>query len=237
MIKPRKTLLVTVPALLVSLSSGCIRPDYSWLGEPVKPNRSLDQRICCDPVGDLDARPLAVNRYTTLVVDRNDLVVELPSGMSFARAVELPEIPGEYVLQIDSVVNTPRMDLFPEAMYPMVTLLDEDREIVSVHSDLPLDYRRPILGPNLLRIVVTVPEASPARYAVLHTSRERTRYGMSAHPPYEVVTRNGFDTLIYSRPSQSRHKIHFVETGMLTLLAYDRASPFPPVPGPSERNP
>ena len=223
--------------LLATLASGCIRPDYSALGEPLAPRLSLDQRICCESLGNLEALPLPVNRYTTLVVDENDPVIELPSGVSFARVVELPDIENEYVLQVDSLIDRPRIDLFPEVMYPMVTLLDENLEIVSIHDNLPLDLRRPVFGPNMVRIVLNVPAKSAAKFALLHTSHERTNYGMTSKPPYEVVTRSGFETLLYSRPSQSRHKIHFVETGMVTLLAYDRQSPIPPVPGPSDRNP
>ena len=232
-----QTSLVLSLALLATLTSGCIRPDYSALGEPLAPQMGLDQRICCGTMDAMEAISLPVNRYTTLEVDENDPVIELPSGISFARVVELPEIDSDYVLQVDSLVNRPRLDLFPEVMFPMVTLLDEDREIVSVHDNLPLDLRRPVFGPNMVRIVLTVPADSAARFAVVHTSLHRTDYGMTSKPPYEVVTRSGFETLIYARPSQSRHKIHFVETGMLTLLAYDRNSPIPPVPGPSGRNP
>ena len=237
MTRRQQQALIVPLALAAALAGGCVRPDYSALGEPVTPRRSLEQHICCDPLSTMDTLPLPVNRYTTLVVDDNDPVIDLPSGISFARVVELPEIDHEYVLQVDSVINRPRLDLFPEVMYPMVTLLDGDREIVSVHDDLPLDLRRPFFGPNLVRVVLTVPAQSGARFALVHTSLDRTRYGLSSKPPYEVVTRSGFDTLIYARPSQSRHKIHFVETGMLTLLAYDRLSPMPPVPGPSDRNP
>ena len=223
--------------LLAVLTSGCIRPDYSALGEPVAPRLSLDQRTCCESLGNLEALPLPVNRYTTLVIDESHPVIELPSGVSFARVVELPDIDNEYVLQVDSLINRPRIDLFPEAIYPMVTLLDENLEIVSIHDNLPLDLRRPVFGPNMVRVVLIVPEQSAAKFALVHTSHERTNYGMTSKPPYEVVTRSGFETLLYSRPSQSRHKIHFVETGMVTLLAYDRHSPIPPVPGPSDRNP
>ncbi len=202
--------------------TGCIRFDHSLIDEPVEPRRSLDQRICCESLLGLEVLDLPANKYVTLVVDEDDPVIEFRSGKSFAKAVELPGLTGEYVLQIDSVVYIPRMDLFPEAMYPMVTLLDERLNIVAVYDQEPLDLRRPIFGPKLLRIVLTVEEGSTARYAVIHTSQEKAQRGMSIHTPREIVNRKDFDSLIYSRPTQSRHKIHFAETGMVTLLAHQK---------------
>lgn len=211
-----------IAAVSTLLAAGCIRFDHSLIDEPVAPRRSLDQRVCCDSVLGLEVHTLPANEYVTLVVDEDDPVIEFRTGRSFAKAVELPALSGEYVLQIDSVVYVPRVDLFPEAMYPMVTLLDERLNVVAVHDREPLDLRRPVLGPKLLRIVLTVEDGSAARYALIHTSQERVEHGMSMHPPREEVYRDGFDSMIYARPTQSRHKIHFVETGMVTLLAHQK---------------
>lgn len=215
-------LRIAMTTLAVLLLGGCIRFDHSLIDEPVEPRRSLDQRICCQSVLGLEVHDLPANKYITLVVDEDDPVIEFRSGKSFAKAVQLPDLTGEYVLQIDSVVYVPRIDLFPEAMYPMVTLLDDRLNVVAVYDREPLDLRRPIFGPKLLRIVLTVEAESAARYAVIHTSQERTRHGMSIKAPREIVTRNDFDSLIYHRPTQTRHKIHFVETGMVTLLAHQK---------------
>ncbi len=235
MITVRNILRACSVALLFPLAGGCIRFDHSALGEPVEPRRSLEQHPCCEPVRGMEVHPLPVNRYVTLVVDEDDPVIEFRSGKSFAKAVQLPVIDDEYVLQVDSVVNIPRLDFFQEALFPMVTLLDAQLEPVAVYDDLEAELRNPFIGPKLLRILVTVEAGSKARYALVHTSQERTRYGMALFYPYEVVAQDGFDSMIYARPSQSAEKIHFVETGMLTLLAYHRASGFPPVPGPSIR--
>ncbi len=209
-------------ALTALLLAGCIRFDHSVIVEPVEPRRTLDQRICCDSVLGLQVHELPANKYVTLVVDEDDPVIEFRSGKSFAKAVELPRLTGEYTLQIDSVVYIPRTDLFPEAMYPMVTLLDERLNVLAVYDREPLDLRRPIFGPKLLRIVLTVEAESTARYAVIHTSQERAQHGMTIHSPREIVNREDFDSLIYARPTQSRHKIHFAETGMVTLLAHQK---------------
>ncbi len=210
-------------ALLVSfavLVSGCIRFDHSIIDEPIKPVRSLDQRQCCDSILGLEVHPLAPNKYLTVVVDESDAVLEFKGGKSFTKAIELPVVEVEYILQMDSVVNTPGLNLIPQAMYPMVTLLDAQLNTIATFDNESLDYRRPIFGPRLLRIIITVEAGSAARYALLHTSPSRRNQGITANAEYELVQREDFETLIYSRPTQTRHKIQFIETGMVNLLAY-----------------
>ncbi len=202
--------------------SGCIHFDHSIIETPKQPARTLEQRACCDDILGLDVHPLPVNEYVTFLIDENDPVLELNSGKSFAKAVQLPSLEEEYVLQLDSVVNIPRIDLFPEAMFPMVTLLDADLQTIAIHDNEPVKLLRPILGPKMVRIILTVEADSSARYAIIHTSEKRTRQALTIHPPVELVQKDSFDTLLYSRPTQSRNKIHFVETGMVNMLAYTK---------------
>jgi len=210
-------LLVTAAML-----TGCIHFDHSLITEPLQPSRSLAQRQCCDSLLELKAHPLPLDQYVTLTVGREDSVIEFRSGKSFTKALELPKLASEYLLQFDSVVNYPRIDLFPEAMYPMVTLLDANLNPVAIYDNETLDLRKPVFGPNLLRIILTVEPGSAARYALIHTSAGRTAQGLSVDPPYEVVQKDNFDGMLYGRPSQSRKKIHFSETGMVNVLAYSR---------------
>ncbi|MGI9318936.1 MAG: hypothetical protein ACR2QW_16535 [bacterium] len=207
---------------LVGLLSGCIHFDHSIIETPKQPVRTLEQRSCCDDILGLAVHPLPVNEYVTFVIDETDPVLELSGGVSFAKAIQLPSVEGEYLLQLDSVVNIPRIDLFPEAMYPIVTLLDADLETVATYDNEPLDLLRPILGPKMVRIILTIEADSPARYAIVHTSKKRTHQALTIHPPIELVQKDRFDTLIYARPTQSRNKIHFVETGMVNMLAYSK---------------
>lgn len=209
--------------LLVSMAlSSCIHFDHSLVESPKQPTRSLDQRICCDDILGLDVHLLPVNEYVTFVIDETDPVLELSSGKSFAKAIQLPLIEGEYVLQLDSVVNIPRIDLFPEALFPMVTLLDADLQMIATYDNEPLNLLRPILGPKMVRIILTIEEDSTARYAIVHTSERRTHQALTMHAPIELVQKDAFDTMIYSRPTQSRNKIHFVNTGMINMLAYSK---------------
>ncbi|MBX2867105.1 MAG: hypothetical protein KTR18_00410 [Acidiferrobacterales bacterium] len=208
-----------IVALLVGLG-GCIRFDHSLIEEPITPVRSLAERPCCDSLLEMKVETLGVKRYKTVLIDESDSVLEFRTGRSFAKAVELPRIEGEYLLQVDSVVNRPRIDFIPEALYPMVTLLDEKLDTVAIFDQQMVDLRRPILGPSLLRITLTIEEESSARYALIHTSPERTNQGISTFAPFELVQRKPFETLLYARPSNSRKKIHFAETGMVNLLAY-----------------
>jgi len=202
------------------ISSGCIRFDRSLIVEPVPPVRTLEQRPCCDSLLEMEVETLAVKQYKTIVIDEGNSVLEFRTGKSFAAAIELPKISGDYLLQVDSVVNRPRIDFIPEAIYPMVTLLDEKLDTVAIFDQQSVDIRQPILGPSLLRITLTVEQESNARYALIHTSPERTSQGITTFAPYEVVQRKHFDSLLYARPTNSRQKIHFVETGMLNLLAF-----------------
>ncbi|MGB5705394.1 MAG: MalM family protein [Arenicellales bacterium] len=213
-------LRILMASTVTAVLSGCIHFDHSILDEPKKPVRTLDQQLCCDDVLGLDVYPLPVNEYVTFIIDENDPVLELSSGKSFAKAIKLPQIEGEYVLQLDSVVNIPRIDLYPEAIFPMVTLLDDSLETIAIHDNEPLDLLRPILGPRLVRIILTIPSGSSAKYAIIHTSKKRTHQALTLHHPIELVQKSSFDTLLYARPSQSRNKVHFVETGMVNMLAY-----------------
>ena len=209
--------------LLLSLAlSGCIHFDHSLVEAPKQPTRSLEQRICCDDILGLDVHLLPVNEYVNFVIDENDPVLELSSGKSFAKAIQLPFVEGDYVLQLDSIVNIPRIDLFPEALFPMVTLLDADLETIATYDNEPLNLLRPILGPKMVRIIVTIEANSAARYAIVHTSENRTNQALTMYAPIELVQKDSFDTMIYSRPTQSRNKIHFVNTGMINLLAYSK---------------
>jgi len=207
-----------------SLLAGCIHFDRSVIAEPISPVRSLSQRPCCDSLLELEVFPLPLNEYVTMVVDRNDSVFEFRSGKSFAKALELPQLEEEYLLQLDSVVNIPRLDLNREVMFPMVTLLDANLDPVAIYDDETVDLRKPFFGPDLLRIILTVERGSAARYALIHTSDARTRQGMSADSPYELVQKSDFNTMLYARPSEPRRKIHFVETGMINVLAYTRSN-------------
>lgn len=202
------------------VSTGCIRFDHSLIAEPVTPVRTLEQHPCCDSLLEMEVETLQVKQYKTIVIDEADSVLEFRTGKSFAAAIELPRISGDYILQVDSVVNRPRIDLVPEAIYPMVTLLDEKLDTVAIFDQQAVDIRQPILGPSLLRITLTVEQESNARYALLHTSPERATQGITTFAPYEVVQRKHFESLLYARPTNSRQKIHFVETGMLNLLAF-----------------
>ncbi len=205
---------------LVVLISGCIRFDQSMITSPNKPERSLEQRPCCDFILGLELHPLPVNKYVTMVVDKDDAVIEFESGKSFAKVIELPEVEGEYLLQLDSVVNYPGLNLIPEAMFPVVTLLDSKLDIVTTHDDEPIDYRKPLFGPRLIRFILTLDGGSGARYAIIHTSPIHTRQGLIVLSNNEVVQRKDFATMIYARPTQTRHKIKFTDTGMFNLLAY-----------------
>ncbi len=209
-----------VIAALLAGTVGCIRFDHSLIEEPVTPVRTLAERPCCDSLLEMRVETLEVKQYKTVLIDETDSVLEFRTGKSFATAIELPRIQGEYLLQVDSVVNRPRIDLIPEAIYPMVTLLDEKLDTVAIFDQQMIDLRRPIFGPSLLRITLTIEPKSNARYALIHTSPEKTDQGISTFAPFEVVQRKPFDSLLYARPSNSKRKIHFAETGMVNLLAY-----------------
>lgn len=216
---PNRIFSVSLFSLMLS---GCIHFDHSIVDTPKQPVRTLEQRICCDEILGLDVHPLPVNEYVTFLIDEDDPVLELSSGKSFAKAIQLPSVEGEYVLQLDSVVNIPRIDLFPEAIFPMVTLLDAELQTIATHDNEPVKLLRPILGPKMVRIILTIEADSPARYAIVHTSEQRTRQALTIHAPIELVQKDSFETLLYSRPTQSRNKIHFVETGMVNMLAYSK---------------
>jgi len=216
---PNRIFSVSLFSLMLS---GCIHFDHSLVETPKQPVRTLEQHPCCDNILGLDVHPLPVNEYVTFLIDENDPVLELSGGKSFAKAIQLPSVEGEYLLQLDSVVNIPRIDLFPEAMFPMVTLLDAELQTIATHDNEPVKLLRPIFGPKMVRIILTVEADSPARYAIVHTSEKRTRQALTIHAPIELVQRDSFETLLYSRPTQSRNKIHFVETGMINMLAYSK---------------
>lgn len=208
-------------SLLVAstLIGGCIHFDRSMIDEPVKPVRTLAQRTCCDSLLEMEVHSLPANKYQTLVIDETDAVLEFRTGKSFAKVVELPSINTEYLLQVDSVVNRPEINLIPRALYPMVTLLDEKLDTVAIFDQERVDLRKPLFGPDLLRITLTIDSASEARYALIHTSERRADQGLTNYAPFEIVERKSFDSILYSRPTDSRHKIHFANIGMVSLLA------------------
>ena len=209
--------------LIVSIAlGGCIHFDRSVVAEPIEPSRSIEQHPCCDSLLSLQVSDLPLNQYVTLVIDRNDPVLEFRKGKSFAKVLTLPKVDNEFLLQLDSVVNFPRLDFVAEAFYPSVTLLDDQLNPVATYDNEKLDLRNPIFGPDLLRIILTIEPGSSARYAVVHTSPDRLIQGLSVNPPHQIVTKSGFDTMLYGRSTQSRKKIYFVETGMINVLAYSR---------------
>jgi hypothetical protein len=210
---------VILPTLVI-LISGCIRFDQSMIVSPIGPVRSLEQRPCCDSILGLEVHPLPTNKYVTMIVDKDDAVIDFESGKSFAKVIELPEIESEYLLQLDSVVNYPGLNLIPEAMFPMVTLLDSKLDIIATYDDEPIDYLNPLFGPRLIRVILTLNAGSAARYALIHTSPTHTKQGLIVLSNNEVVQRKEFATMIYARPTQTRHKIKFTDTGMFNLLAY-----------------
>ena len=209
-------------ACLSLLIAGCARYDFSGIYEPVAPVLSLEQRKCCDSVLGLKPYLLEKNRYASIDINEEDAVLEFRTGKSFTEAVELPNVESTYYLQVDSVVDFRSLDLKPRAIYPMVTLLDDRLNAIATYDNEPIDLRRPVLGPKLVRILLTIEAGSSARYALIHTSQERTNQGLSTEPPFEVVDVGGFDTISYAQPTQSRHKIQFAETGLVNLLAYVR---------------
>lgn len=146
--------------------------------------------------------------------------MQFRSGKSFSRVIELPNLEGEYLLQLDSVVYRPHVDLQPKALYPMVVLLDNSFGPIATFDNEPVDLRQPVLGPELVRIILTVPEGSPARYAILYTSEDKTRLGMTTRSPVELVQKDSFGSMLYTRPTQTRYKIQFETTGMVNMLAY-----------------
>jgi len=220
----RPLLFARTLALLLAgaLLTSCIYFDRSVIAEPTKPSRSLSQRPCCDSLLEIEVYPLPINEYLTTVVDRNDSVLEFRTGKSFAKAFELPKIEQEYVIQLDSVVNTPRLDLSREAIYPMVTLLDANLNTVAIFDNEQVDLRKPFFGPDLLRIILTVEQGSKARYALIHTSAEITDKGISVDKPYKIAQEKNFDSILYERSALSRKKIHFAETGMINILVYTK---------------
>lgn len=203
-----------------SLLAGCISFDHSIIDEPIKPARTLAQRPCCDSIFGVEAHPLPTDQYITLVLDHDDAVLDFPGGKSFTKAIQLPEIDGPYLLQIDSVVYRPNIDLKPVALYPVVTFLDSDLKPLSTHDNQDIDYRHPIFGPGLLRTIISLEAGSPARYALLHTSSQRLNQAISTSDSHRLVQVDNFDTILYSSPAQSRRKVRFVETGMVNVLAY-----------------
>ena len=186
------------------------------------PVLTLDQRKCCDSILGLRPQRLEANRYASIDINEEDAVLEFRTGKSFTEAVELPEVKSTYYLQVDSVVDFRSLDLKPRAIYPMVTLLDAKLNAIATYDNEPIDLRRPLLGPKLVRVILTIEAGSEARYALIHTSQERTNQGLSTVPPYQIVNFDGFDTISYAQPTQSRHKIQFAETGLVNLLAYVR---------------
>lgn len=216
------TKVLTLLAISASLA-GCIHFDHHILDEqPLHPVRSLEQHPCCDSLLGLPAVQLPANEYVSIIIDEYDPVLDFRTGKSFARVIELPRLEGEYLLQLDSVVNRPDIDLHPKALYPMVQLLDANLNPIGTFDDEPVDLRQPVLGPSLVRIILTVAEDAGARYAVLYTSKEKTNLGLSTKSPVEVIQKGGFDTMIYTRPTETRFKIQFEPTGMVNMLAFQQ---------------
>jgi len=215
---PFKTAILV---MAISLA-GCAH-HYTTSDNVAQPEQSLQQtQPCCDGFSELNFKKLRARFKTNLIIDEADPVIELSTGgKSYAEALLLPENNGTTLLQVDSIIKQSLPHVPSKVFYPIITLLDANHQPLETLDRLPFKYSGGLGLWRKLRIVATIDERyRNAKYALIHTSKEKLNQGISTQKPVSVIRHDGFHSMIYGSTTKSRKQVLFSDKGKIQVLAY-----------------
>lgn len=214
-----KIILISTLSLL---GFGCVHSHHNRADHVHKPEQSLQQSaVCCESFKQLGFKKLPANYKATLYLNSDDPVYSFDTGKSYVESILLPEHNGVTLLKIDSLVSRHSVTGIPTAVFPVVTLLDNNYQPVATLDNLEFTYRNNLLGWRRIRVVITIDNNySDARYAIIHTSNEKLTESLSTRRPIAIIKEDDFDSMLYANPRKSRKRIKFANNGVFEIVAY-----------------
>jgi hypothetical protein len=140
---------------------------------------------CCASLADLPFEPLAFPTEIEFSIDAKSPLFDFgPYGRSYFKAFELPATTEDYRFVVRSYAL--RDGILGVAMYfPLVTFLDAEKRPLATSTRQNLDFSgggffdEPT-EPGRLQYATIVTARSPARYVIVHTSRNLIEFGGQA---------------------------------------------------------
>ncbi|MGH6798187.1 MAG: hypothetical protein ACREDI_07370, partial [Roseiarcus sp.] len=164
-----------------------------------------DAQPCCSSFAALRYEKLAFPTEVTFLIDEKSQVFEFKgTGKSYVKAFELPAIGADYRLVLRSHIV--RNGIWPAMFLPLVSYLDGEKHLIKTSDARDLHYSDggifgdPTEEPYFRLRAIIVPE-NPARYVVIHTSRQWIENGGFAAQAAAVRIAASSTPLFLSLPS------------------------------------
>ncbi len=180
---------------------------------------------CCEVIANLRFKQLPANKKVRLAVNRDDAIYHYAQGAaSFVEALALPQNSQYSLLEIESEVVKNRDSRKRHIFYPVLTFLDENKQVIETIEDTERSLQSPLFARDHMRIAVRLNgNLANARYVLLHTTEDKLNYSLSKTETNELLQTQGFDTMIFAPVKDARFRINFGAEGWVKVLVNNKA--------------
>jgi len=169
---------------------------------------------------DMSFKLLPPGKQVRLAVNDEDPLFHFEGGASHYEALALPDLAQPYLLRIDSEVLKSREHRYGAIFFPVITLLDENKNWIPSFDALPYVTQKPVTAKNYITVSLQISdEIAAARYLVIHTQEDKLNMAIGYYDGETLMQSNSFNTMMTAPLSSPRYRYEFISEGWVRITA------------------